>query len=68
MNDEILKLLKLQKFIQLDDHSIACLPLTLKEWGNKIQIIEISQDNLVKRDRDELYLRSPWKEKVFSDC
>jgi phosphotransferase system IIB component len=53
VKEDILKLLIEQNFIQVDDHTIACLHLPVKDQSNTIQIIEISQNNLVKREIDE---------------
>ena len=55
VNKDILELLISEKFIQLDDHSIACLPRP----GNSIKIIEISQNNLIKRDSVSIKFQSP---------
>jgi hypothetical protein len=69
VDDDILSLLTSQNFIQASDHSIAYLPLPLKSEGNSILIIEISQDNLKKRVRDEFIIfKSPWDKVDYSEC
>lgn len=55
-------------FIQLDNHSIACLPLPLNDKAISLKIIEVSQDKLVMRDSfGKISLKSPWNTSP-SDC